>query len=458
MIACLSIVLVACLQSPQAPPQPPPQPPSPSPAPGAESYSFPIGLAPGDARLIEVKSVVTATVHMVVEGKEFDTKQREESTALVVDTLLDPKSQPADHVWSGTRRIVRDLQTSDGVVSDPECNGLDADVWFDGKHVHFQVRGDRAVSAKTMDDMLQGLGSFGLASGIGLPASAQVGESFDVDFSGLAPWCLGNGGTVEKAVAHLRFEAVDEKTNLAKFRGKAAVDETIDKSAEQMATAFGLKGRGHYEVELAIDYDLAGHRLARITCRGKGTVEGDAAGEHAAKLTLDGVFDTTITGRAGPIVANALREKPQFRDVPRESIRAGVSIVLPSHYAKVKPPDPKADTFQSMLRGAKSFSQVSLFPEDSHALPPKEFGEAYRSSFQAQLKGCTVKDAKATGGLGAASAFEYTTADVHGLLAIFPHDASHYVVVICLSPESTWAESSKEWPRFLQSMKKLPAK
>jgi hypothetical protein len=395
---------------------------------------------------------------MVIDGQTIDSKQREEITALVVDTLLDPKSQPGNHVWSGTRRIVRFSQTTDGVVSDPECNGLEADVWSDGKQVHFEIRGDRAVNPKTMDDMVQGLDSFGLGGGIGLPASAKVGESFDVDFAGLAPWCLGNAGTVEKAVAHLRFEAVEPKTNLAKFRGKAEVEEAIDKSAEQLSAAFSLKGRGHYEVDLAIDYDLAGHRLARITCRGKGTIEGDAAGEHPAKLTLDGVFDSTITNRVGAVVANALKEKPQFRDVPRDSIRAGVSIVLPSHYAKVKPQIPKVDTFQSTLRGLKNYSQVSLLAEDSRSLSLKEFGEAYRSSFLAGLQGSTAKDAKATGGLGAASAFEYTTADVHGLLAIFPRDASHYVVVICASPEPAWTESSKDWPRILQSMKKLPAK
>jgi hypothetical protein len=421
MIACPSIVLVAWLQSPQPPQQPPPQPP----APVAESYSFPIALAPGDARLIEMKSATTATLHMVIDGQTIDSKQREENTALVVDTLLDPKSQPGDHVWSGTRRIVKVLQTTDGVVSDPECNGLEADVWSDGKHVHFEIRGDRAVNPKTMDDLVQGLDSFGLGAGIGLPESARIGESFDVDFAGLAPWCLGTGGTVEKAVAHLCFESVDPKSNLAKFRGKAEVEEAIDKSAEQLAAAFSLKGRGHYEVELAIDYDLAAHRLARITCRGNGTVEGDAAGEHPAKLTLGGAIDTTITNRVGAAVAHALKEKPQFRDVPRDSIRAGVSIVLPSHYAKVKPPIPTVDTFQSTLRGTKNFSQVSLFAEDSRSLPLKEFGEGYRSSFLAELKGSTGKDAKASGGLGAASAFEYTTPEVHGLLAIFPRDASH---------------------------------
>jgi hypothetical protein len=453
MIACPSIVLVAWLQSP---PAPPPQSP-PAAAADAPLYEFPLALAPGDARLIEIKSTTTATLHMVIDGQTIDSKQREENTALVVDTLLDPKSQPGNHVWSGTRRIVKVLQTTDGVPSDPECNGLDADLWSDGKLVHFEIRGDRAVNPKTMDDLMLGIDSFGLGAGIGLPASAKVGEAFDVDFAGLAPWCLGTAGTVEKAVAHLRFEAVEPKTNLAKFRGKAEVEEAIDKSADQMAAAFSLKGRGHYEVDLAIDYDVAAHRLARITCRGNATIEGDAAGEHPAKLTVGGALDTTITNRVGAVVANALKEKPQFRDVPRDSIRAGVSIVLPSHYAKVKPQIPTVDMFQSTLRGTKNYSQVSLFAEDSRSLPLKEFGEAYRSSFLAGLKGSTGKDAKATGGLGAASAFEYTTADVHGLVTIFPRDASHYVVVLCVSPESAWTESSKDWPRIFQSMKKLPA-
>ena len=68
-----------------------------------------------------------------------------------------------------------------------------------------------------------------------------------------------------------------------------------------------------------------------------------------------------------------------------------------------------------------------------------------------------AKDAR-TRASGLSVERRYTTADVHGLLAIFPRDASHYVVVICMSPESAWTESSKDWPRILQSMKKLPVK
>jgi hypothetical protein len=41
-------------------------------------------------------------------------------------------------------------------------------------------------------------------------------------------------GTATKASAHLRFESVDEKKNLARWKGPVHVEESVAKSAEQI--------------------------------------------------------------------------------------------------------------------------------------------------------------------------------------------------------------------------------
>jgi hypothetical protein len=457
MIACLSIVLVAWLQQPPAPPpQPPPQPP-PAAASNATKYEFPTALAPGDARLIEIRTATSSTVQIEVAGQATDSKERAESTTWIVDTLLDPATQPKDHVWTGSRRFVKAQSTKDGVVDDPEVNGLEANVWLDDTdHIHLECVTPRLTSQSTLEDLLPAAEAFGLGPGIRLPPVAAIGDEFDMPFATLAPWCLTVEGKATKASAHLRFEAVDEKKNLARWKGPVHVEEILEKSAEQIGAPFGIKGTGTYDGTVSIEYDVAAHRIARIVCRAKAALQGETVGGVAAKVSGTNVIETTITCSEGKPAAAALKEKPRFRDVPHEIAIAGASIALPSHFTRFPVDQPNCTAFRSWLHGVDAVVTVVVFPLPLPGKSLKEAGEAASKGLEG-MAGSTVKPATASGGLGTASACEYVVNGTRGLNAVFQLEPGRFVAVQCGCPDAAWAERSKEFPKYFATLKKLPA-
>jgi len=461
MIACPSIVLVAWLQSPQSPPQPVPPAAPPAAAPAATKYEFPTTLAPGEPRLIEIRTATSSTIHVDLPGKPIDAKAREESTVRLVDTLLDPAGQPKDHAWSGRRRVVKAQATKDGAIADPEVNGLELDVWLDDQpqpQLHVNCRDDRSVEVETLDGIVGATQSFGLGVGIPLPASAVIGDEFDLLFDALAPTCLTTEGKTPQAVAHLRLEAVDPKKNLARFKGPVHVEEIVEKSAAELDAPFGLKGTGTYDGVVLLEYDVVAHRVARIVCRCKAGLAGETTGVAKVKVSGTNVIETTVTCATGAPAASAAGEKPQFRDVPREIANAGVSITLPSHFSKYATGIENATSFRSLLQGLERYSRVLVLPIEGSEKTVKEAGEAFRAGFENSLRGKgTTKDATASGGLGAASAFEFTQGTEHGLNAIFMVAPNRFVAVQCACPETIWPERSKEWPKYLATLKKLPA-
>jgi len=442
--------------SPAALQEPPPAAPAPA-APAATRYEFPTKLAPGEPRLIEIRTATSSTFKIEGAGQATDSKERTESSTWIVDTLLDPATQPKDHVWSGRRRYVKAQSTKDGVVDDPEVNGLEADVWVDDtKHIHFQSLNERAASIATFDSLIAGAQSFGLCAGITFPASAAVGDELEMPFAALANLCLTADGQFPKASAQLRFESVDPKKNLARWKGPVHVEETFEKSAEQLAAPYGMKATATYDGAVSIEYDVAAQRITRIVCRAKGAMQGEFVGDVSAKISATLVIETTITCSVGAPAASALFEKTQFRDVPYEVNNVGVSIALPSHFTSFYLKGLTRGAFRSLLHGKDAAVTVIVFPLPLKGKNLKEAGDATRKDLEGTA-GVTVKNATASGGLGAASACEYTIRNLHGLSAVFQLEPGRFVVVQCECFESAWAERSKEFPKYFQSLKKLPA-
>ncbi|HET6163666.1 MAG TPA: hypothetical protein VFG37_08360 [Planctomycetota bacterium] len=435
---------------------PPPVAP-PAAAPAATKYDFPTRLAPAESRLIEIRIATSSTFHLELGGKATDTKERAESTTWIVDTLLDRASQPKDHLWSGRRRIVKAQATKNGVVDDPETNGFEADVWRDNQNqVHVQCATDRQVSQSTMDELILSAEAFGLGEGVLLPRGAAVGDEFHMLIGSLAPWCLTTEGRTPTASARLHLEAVDPEKNLARFKGPLHVEEILEKGAAQIGAPIGIKGTGVYDGDVAIEYDLAAHHIARIVCHAKAVLQGETVGGVTAKVSGTNVIETTITCSTGAPAASALNQKPQFRDVPHEVSNAGASIALPSHFTSFDLKGPKVAAFRSLLHGKDSIATVVVFPFPLPGKNLKEAGEAARKDLEG-MAGVTVKSATASGGLGTASACEYTVRSLHGLHAVFQLESGRFVVVQCECFELAWAERSKEFPKYFQSLKKLPA-
>jgi len=132
--------------------QPPPAAPAPA-APAATKYAFPTALAPAESRLIEIRTATNSSFKIEVAGRATDSKERTESTTWIVDTLLDPATQPKDHVWSGRRRFVKAHATKDGAIADPELNGFEAAVWVDDtRHIHLESVTERATLPSTLEE------------------------------------------------------------------------------------------------------------------------------------------------------------------------------------------------------------------------------------------------------------------------------------------------------------------
>ena len=455
------VLAFAAAAFPQQPPAPAPVPAPAAPAAApAKKVEFANALTPGEARLVEIRTVSVSTIRIQAGDQGTDSKSREESTTFLVDTLLDPAGLPKDRIWSGRRRFVKTQATKDGVVTDPEVTGLDADVWVDtASKIHFSCRDERMVSPAKMDALLREACLFGVAAGVPLPASAAVGDEFDLPFGALAPWCLGTEGATPKANAHLRFDEVDAKKNVARLKGTLHVEEIVEKSAEQLDAPFGIKGTGTYDGSVSIEYDVAARRVARIVCRARAVLEGETVGSVAAKASGTNVIETTITCLTGAPAASALNEKPRFRDVPRDVAAAGVSIDLPSHFFKYASKIPNTATYRSDLVGEKAYVRVLVMPiEEAGKKSVKEVGDNFRAGFSEKIGKGTIVDAKVSWGLGNTNAFEFTRDGERGVCAVAMLGPSRFVVVQCACPEAAWAERSKEFPKYFQSLKKLPAR
>jgi hypothetical protein len=426
-------------------------------APAATKYDFPTRLALFESRLIEIRIATSSTFHLDLAGKATDTNERAESTTWIVDTLLDPASQPKDHVWSGRRRIVKAQATKDGVVDDPETNGFEVDVWRDNQNqVHAQCATDRQVSQSTMDELIRSAEAFGLGEGVLLPRGAAVGDEFHMLIASLAPWCLTTEGRTPTASARLHLEAVDPEKNLARFKGPLHVEEILEKGAEQIGAPIGIKGNGVYDGDVAIEYDLAAHHIARIVCHAKAVLQGETVGKVAAKVSGTNVIESTITCSTGAPAASALNQKPQFRDVPHEITNAGASIALPSHFQKVSVEQPGFTAFRSLLHGVGAVVSIVAVPLSLPGKNVKEAGDQARKDLEG-TPGVTVTKATVSGGPASASVCEYTIKDSRGLNAVIQLEPGRFVAVQCSCPKAAFAERSKEFPKYFQSLKRLPA-
>ncbi len=428
----------------------------PPPAPAPARFELPTKLAPGESRLLEIRTATSSAFRIDVAGKATEMKQRDESTTWIVDTLLDPASQPKDHFWSGRRRIVKAQSTRDGVVDDPETNGFEANVWCDTTgHIHLESATERRLNQGVLQELLNAVEAFGLGIGVQLPSSSTVGAEFDLPFAVLAPWCLTVDGKASRANAHLRFESVDAARNLALFKGPVHVEEEFERSAEELEAPFGMKGTGTYDGEVALEYDLAARRIARIVCHAKANLDGVLTGSATAKVTGTHGIDSTLTCSGGAAAGAALNQKTQYREVPHSIANSGVSIALPSHFTKFALKDPLYNGFRSLLRGDGQLAIVLVYPIAEPGKTLKDVGEEGKRGLE--KSGFTVKLGSATCGLGTSVALDYTDAKVHGLDVLCMLEPGRFVAVQCSCPVGLYAELSREWPRYLQTLKKLPA-
>lgn len=426
---------------------PPPAPPAP---PQAANVRFAPVTPPGEARLVEVRGDFRGVVVVSGAAKVPTEKRRTEVNFRMVDTFTDPGAD----VWHGTRHFVQAEVLNDGQVDDPEFTGLDADLVL-GKNgsISWKTRGERLMSQHALDMLLAAGPAFGLQ--VTLPAELAVGDECKIDFSSLAPWCFDLDGMTKSATAKLKFSAVDEKTNVARFSGDADVESEIGgKDDHSSAAAAGATGKAHYHGRVELDYDLTGQRVVRVACVGSGKVDA-ALVAQSSQITIDSTSDVKITAAVGPAVAAAAKERPRVRDVPHRLAKAGIVLPLPSHYFDVPPGDPKRDEFFNGVDGqAKAVHVVVL----GFAEAGTEFATA-AASFKTGLEKvdgvAKVTEAPVASGLGPGRAFDFTRKGDRAVAYLLPVAPGRFVSIQFVTAADAFAEQSKAWPKFLAGVKKL---
>jgi len=108
--------------------------------------------------------------------------------------------------------------------------------------------------------------------------------------------------------------------------------------------------------------------------------------------------------------------------------------------------------------GVTGLSQRDIVEAKIHGVTGKnlkEAGDASRKELEGTA-GVTVTKATVSGGPASASLCEYTLKGLRGLNAVLQLEAGRFVIVQCVCPEAAFAERSKDFPKYLQTLKKLP--
>lgn len=438
-------------------------PQSPAPAPSvpaarsAKEYEFPTAAAIGEARLIEVRMSQVIVARIGALHRSESATHHIEVTTRMVDTLLDPATQPKDREWIGRRRYLTYQTTQDGVVTDPELTGREFEIRADkDQKVAVHPREDASVGAPALQIVTETAATFGLGTGIRLPAASRVGEEFDVPFHDLLPWCLTSDGKFTKAEAHLRLDSVDEKSGLARFQGSVHLEETVAYTAKQTGGRAGMEGTVSHDGDVAIEYDVIARRIARIEVRIRATVAGHTTAAEVAQINGTGGCDVTITCTTGAPVEAALGEPLQFRDVPREVAEEGIVLSLPSHYFAVPRERSGKSTFRSKSPITNWTATIDVerlkdTPELWEAMGRQNWSEVRRI---VSRRGTALRESSLAVGRKDACAFEFSRDGQRGLEIVFTPAQGHFILVTCTASDSGWPDRSKEWTAFVQSLKK----
>lgn len=291
-----------------------------------------------------------------------------------------------------------------------------------------------------------------------MPEALAPGEEADVSFARLEGWCFQMLGKATVSKAHLRFDRVDPKLNLALFAGTAHVEEKFDQTAEESAMAAPTTGTGTHDGTLGLTYDLAARRVTRLTCKGHSRIDGTIRAKNSGSFVAEIDTDVTVTCTEGDAAAAALKQKPRFRDVPRELQKFGVVLTLPSDYFKYMTElGAPYDDFVSAREGAKKLVSVRVSSFEA-PMKMKEAGESFGKSLREQIPGLTVTEQPTTSGLGAGRRFEFTKDGMRSTAHLLPLGENRDVVVTFSGAEEEVVRHSKEWESVLQRLKKSPAK
>ncbi len=302
--------------------QPPAEEARTSPRPdAAEAYDLRIALNKDEAILIEIKTKMSGTVSMTLDGRTVKNKTDRTEQLTLVDQYT--KIDDDNKHYEMSRYYAKALAKADGDIRDSSLNGAMIRYTQKDGQINLTLAEGRLFDVKLKGRLLTEYHWIG--PWFALPGQQALNEEFSVDLAPLLLTVTGAEGEVVLEKSRFKLMSVDTRNNTASLEGavewkEIAEDEDMTGGIDYIATA-------------EIKIDLEKKHLHSLNLKGTGNVYGKARtgnGEMGGSLA----FSSAIVTKTGSAVTRVLKAKPTYRDVRRTIHLAGVQLSLPSHWAE----------------------------------------------------------------------------------------------------------------------------
>ena len=273
-----------------------------------------------------------------------------------------------------------------------------------------------------------------------LPASARVGETFEVEPAGLVNLLLSGDFIVQSARGTFTLRSVDEQ-GVASFDGPLLV----------IADDAQGEGRGTFEGTCTLSFDTREKRVQGVQWKGEARLLMD---DGQARAEGQGTFDSRLSVTAGAPARKALGRKTTYRAVPRSLEKAPVALELPSHWYSVE--GEEAETFRTTVHGHESPVTLEF---QAFAVSTEEFDSVVGAAVAEMEKDVRLSNQRnVTSPLGKGRSMRFQTkADdgktVYGaLVEFYPCGKSQLLRVRLIGPSDAFEQELGDWPGILRTL------
>lgn len=288
--------------------------------------------------LVELRLGVKHTLEVDAGGTRKKLPFEHESRLDFVEELL-ARDQPAAGDLDVRRSYL--MWQEDGTdergkmkPQDSSFGGARALITLRGGEISVELE-NRLAPEKELQRLLKHSGS---VSWLELPASARVGETFEVEPVGLVNMLLDESFVIQSALASFTLRSVDE-----------AGVATLDGPLQVMADDPEEKGRGTFEGSCSVTLDTRAKHVRGIQWKGQSHLFLD---DGQLRAEGKGTFDARLAVTAGTPAKKALERKTAYRNVPRALEKAPVVFELPSHWYEVEAEEgSEVEMFRTTVHG-----------------------------------------------------------------------------------------------------------
>jgi hypothetical protein len=311
----------------------------------------------GTPLLVEHEAELAFEIERTPGASSFAREFRIESESRFLDEvqLLDGSTQ------KGTRGYLECRELDGGKISDPPYAGITLRYTGDGRTREVELVGDRRLPAAHLDRLLSCFDSLWIW--LRFPDELRLGETFELDLLPLAPILFGDDLDHREAAARMSFDAYDEETATASFSGRAT-------GKAELPLDWPFDGTLAFEGKLEIQSVPGEGRIAAIAFDGDASMA--ALTEEDEEVRGRGTLVSRLETRIRSDARKLLRRKPKFRTAVRRAEAFGLSLEVPSYWARID----LGDDLYNLLRTVDA-EQGEAFISLERISEPNSRPEAY---------------------------------------------------------------------------------